>query len=156
MFLLVQTTPPLVIKNIPKGVEKRLNCLSSDKQCFDKSKNIYQDSIAKAGHVYEFKYEQSDNVSDLNRLQTILDKPNYTNINHHNRKQRKRNIIWFNPPYSDYVQTNVGKRFLEAIDECFGHNPELKKLSNRHNTKISYKCGPNLKQNINSYNKKNL
>ena len=63
-------------------------------------------------------------------------------------------MIWLNPPYSKYIQTNVGKRFLDASDTCFGQNREMKKLFNRHNTKISYRCGPNLKNSINSHNKK--
>ena len=66
--------PPQVIRNIPKGVEKRLNCLSSDKKCFDSTKNVYQDSIRKAGHMYELKYDQSDihlhqNVNIVNNIQ---------------------------------------------------------------------------------------
>ena len=34
-------------------------------------------------------------------------------------KNRKRNIIWFNPPYSANVVTKVGKHFLSLLDNIF-------------------------------------
>ena len=79
---------------------------------------------------------------------------NQDNQPQYKSKRKKRNIIWFNPPYSKFIKTNVGKKFLEALDTCFGQNKELHKLFNRHNTKVSYKCGPNIKNTINSHNRK--
>jgi hypothetical protein len=32
---------------------------------------------------------------------------------------RKRNITWYNPPFSKNVATNIGQTFLEIIDEEF-------------------------------------
>ena len=34
-------------------------------------------------------------------------------------KYRKRNIIWFNPPYSMNVQTNIGREFLNLVGKHF-------------------------------------
>ena len=34
-------------------------------------------------------------------------------------RNRKRQIIWFNPPYSVNVKTNVGKLFIRLTDKHF-------------------------------------
>ena len=40
------------------------------------------------------------------------EKLNYTEENNEiKQKSRKRNILWFNPPYSISVKTNIGKLF---------------------------------------------
>ena len=53
---------------------------------------------------------------------------NYTQITENHRKRnRSRNIIWFNPPHSQNVITNVAKRFLNLLDHYF---PKSNKLLN--------------------------
>ena len=153
--------PPKVVQNIPLGIEKRLNFISSDKQSFDGAKATYQNSLIKAGHCHVLNFQEQAieencmlNQSDImsssgNEVLFNSDAFQQTLIN----KRRKRNIIWFNPPYSEYIGTNVGKLFLKAVDQCFSHDRELYKLFNRHNMKISYKCGPNLRKFINSHNR---
>ena len=41
----------------------------------------------------------------------------------HEKKKRKRNIIWYNPPYSANVKTNIGKTFFKLLKKHFsrGH-----------------------------------
>ena len=39
--------PPLTLKAIPKGINKRLSTLSSDENIFNEAKNIYQTKIEK-------------------------------------------------------------------------------------------------------------
>ena len=41
------------------------------------------------------------------------------------KKVRQRKIIWFNPPYSVNVETNIGKTFLKLIDKHFPKTQEL-------------------------------
>ena len=65
-------------------------------------------------------------------------------------------IIWFNPPFSKNVQTNIGREFLNLIEKCFPPNHKLRKLFNRNNLKLSYSCTPNIKQIIDGHNKKIL
>ena len=55
-----------------------------------------------------------------------------------NKKNRQRGIIWFNPPFSLNVKTNVGKMFLQIIKECFPPTHKLYKICNRNTLKISY------------------
>ena len=71
-----------------------------------------------------------------------------------NRQNRQRNIIWFNPPFSQTVSTNAAKRFLNLLDKHFPPNNILHKIFNRNTVNVSYSCTPNIKSMINSHNRK--
>ena len=71
-------------------------------------------------------------------------------------RNRKRNVSWFNPPYSVSVKTNIGQEFLRIMDECFPKNHILSKIINRNTCKISYSCMPNMERRIKSENSKKL
>jgi hypothetical protein len=71
-------------------------------------------------------------------------------------KNRKRNIIWYNPPFSVNVKTNVAKKFLSLVKKHFGINHRYHKIFNKNNIKVSYSCMPNMAKIINSHNKKIL
>ena len=81
-------------------------------------------------------------------------KPNIDTVT--NKKQRKRNIIWFNPPYSKNVKTNIRKIFLNLIKKHFPPHHKFHKLFNKNTVKISYCCTRNIKSIINSHNAKIL
>jgi len=70
-----------------------------------------------------------------------------------NKRKRQRNIIWFNPPFSKNVQTNIGREFLNLIKKCFPPNHKLRKLFNINNLKLSYSCSPSIIQIIDGHNK---
>ena len=77
-----------------------------------------------------------------------------TNTHKANKKRnRKRQITWFNPPYSNNVTTRIGEKFLAIIDTCFPQTHRLHKLLNRNTIKLSYSCMPKMKQIIASHNK---
>ena len=71
-------------------------------------------------------------------------------------KNRKRNILWYNPPYNCTVTTNVAKEFLKLIDECFPPYHPLHKVFNRKNVKVGYSTTPNIAQIISAKNSKAL
>ena len=71
-------------------------------------------------------------------------------------RNRKRNIIWYNPPFSKNVSTNIGQTFLNIIDDEFPAGHPLHKIFNRNTVKISYSCMPNIKQIIDGHNKTKL
>ena len=62
-------------------------------------------------------------------------------------------IIWYNPPFSKNVSTNIGRTFLKLLDTELTKEHVLHKIFNRNTVKISYSCMPNLKQNIDDHNK---
>ena len=95
--------PKSVIKNTAIAVEKRLSILSSNEEIFNQAAPPYQAAIDNAGYKYKLKYT----------------KQNTTKRHKPNRRQQ----TWFNPPWSDNVDTNIGALFLKSIDDCFppGH-----------------------------------
>ena len=125
-----------MIKNIPESINKLLNELSSSKDIFDQAKPEYEKALKDSG--YNVTLEYSDNKSN-NRKQ----KP----------RQRHRNCLWFNPPFSQNVETDIGRKFLKLLDSKFENNP-LKKIFNRNWIKMSYETSQNLASIIAAHNSK--
>jgi len=89
----------------------------------------------------------SSNKETFDRAAPYIDKAN-------NRKRsRKRQIIWFNPPFSMNVKTNVAKRFLTIVDRCFPRNHKFRKIFNKNTLKVSYSCLPNMASIVCAYKK---
>ena len=125
---------PSIIKQLPLSVERRLSKLSSNEKIFNDSIPVYQEAGIKAGYNQKLTYQKYDLKKD-------------------NSQQRKRQIIWFNLPYSKNVTTKVRKIFL---DKHLPPHHKLHKLFNRSHVKISYSCLPNIKSTINVHNSKIL
>ena len=70
------------------------------------------------------------------------------------KPNRSWNIIWFNPPYSQNVITNVAKRFLNLLHYHFPKSNEMHTIFNRNTVKVSYSCTVNISSIISSQNKK--
>ena len=97
--------PNCIKKNIPEAINKRLSALSSNEDMFKSVAPIYQEALKNAGYRYELKFNP---VNSYNQT---------TKANNH-----KRNILWFNPPFSQGVRTNVGAKFLKLIRKHFPVN----------------------------------
>ena len=61
-----------------------------------------------------------------------------------NSRNRSRNIIWFNPLFSQNVKTNIGKLFLKLVKKHFPKHHRLHKLFNPNTVKLSYSCMSNM------------
>ena len=72
------------------------------------------------------------------------------------RRNRNRKVIWFNPPYSLNVKTNIGKVFLKLVRKHFPRSHKLSKIFNLNTIKISYSSMPNVKNLIKQHNSKIL
>ena len=72
------------------------------------------------------------------------------------KRCRKRKITYFNPPYSQNIQSNIGEQFFKALDKCFPQNHVLRKVINRNTVKLSYRCMPNIQRKISTHNAKVL
>ena len=70
------------------------------------------------------------------------------------RRNRQRNIIWYNPPFSKSVKTNIGRTFLKLISRHFPRHHKYHSLFNKNNVKVSYSCMDNMQSIINKHNKK--
>ena len=93
---------------------------------------MYEEALKKSGY--------SHNLTYIPKLHQV------------SNKNCSRNIIWFNPPFSKNVNTNVGKQFLNLIDYHFLFHHNFHKIFNRNSVKVSYSCMPNMKDIINSHN----
>ena len=108
--------PPNIIKQIPKTIEKRLSINSSNEKIFKEATPVYEEALKKSGYDKKLSYTpQKQNK---------------------NNKNRKRNIIWFNPPFSNNVSTKVGKHFLTLLDVHFPPHHKFNKNFNRNSVKI--------------------
>lgn len=128
--------PPIVIKNIPKGVNRRLTAISSSCAVFNEAIPPYKEALIKSKHSHELEFNE---------------RPDHTN-----HRKRRRNITWFNPPFSKNVATDIGRKFLQTIKREFHRDHALHRIFNKNTTKISYSCMNNIKGIIQGHNNKIL
>ena len=99
-------------------------------------------------------------INIKNKDNTNNDNNKNTNSNDNNNpltsKQRKINLIWFNPPFSKNVATKIGRYSLNLIVKHFPRDGKFHKIFNRNNIKVSCSCTKNIKSAINSHNRKIL
>ena len=110
----------------------RLLQLSCDSKEFSNAVPEYEEAMHRSGHTGKLEY--ADNLVSK-------------------KKKRKRNITWFNPPFSEHVKTNIGKEFLRLLAKHFPPHHRLHKICNRFNIKLSYSCMPNMAAIISRHNK---
>ena len=67
-----------------------------------------------------------------------------------NQKNQKREIetIWFNPPFSKSVSTNVATTFLQLVMKHFPTSHKLHKIFNFNTGKVSRSCINNMSKII--------
>ena len=123
--------PPTIKKQLPTMIQQRLSDLSTDECEFNKAKNDYQEALKSSGFNETLKFNQPSNK----------------------KRSRKRNIIWFNPPYNSAVKSNIGKKFLSLVEKHFPKRHRFSKIFNRNSIKLSYSCTANIKSVISSHNK---
>ena len=131
--------PKAIKRELPKMIEKRISNLISSEQMFKNEVGPYQDAINNAGYKAKLEYTKTNNA------QNEISK----------KSKRTRKVVWFNPPFSDTVSTNVAEKFLKLIDKHFKHT-NLHRLFNRSSVKVSYSCLPNIQTIINGHNKRIL
>ena len=112
--------PPPIIKQVLFSIDSRLSSLSSSEKIFDESKPIYREAIKRFGYDYKLKFQKNTSTNS--------------------KQQRKRNIIWFNSPYSMNVSTNQGRYFLNLVYKHLPPHHKFSKIFNKNNIKISYGC----------------
>ena len=76
--------PLCIIKQLPLSVETRLSKLSWNEKIFNDSIPIYHETLIKPGYSHKLTFQKHEQKKN-------------------NSQQRKRRIIWFNPPCSKNV-----------------------------------------------------
>ena len=82
--------PPYIIKALPNSISQQISNISSDKATFNNAAPSSNDALSASGYKENLPYQQDLAFS---------------------KKVRQRKIIWFNPPYSMNVETNIRKTF---------------------------------------------
>ena len=124
--------PPHVAKQLPIAVNKRLNDISCNEEVFEQSKGDYEKALRESNINYKLKYTPRPPNHEVQKT-----KP---------KRQRKRNTIWFTPPFSAALKNDIGKEFLKLIDKNFPVSNPLSKIINRRTIKLSYSCTENIKK----------
>ena len=101
-----------------------------------KTKPAYSDALKESEFQAKLIYTSAQSNNDKN-----------------DDKQRKREIIWYNPPYSANIKTNIGKNFLNLIKKHFLKTNKLHKILNKNTVKINYSCKSNISSVISGHNK---
>ena len=130
--------PPSIIKHLPATICTRISSLTCDADEFNKASRVYNDALKTSGYRECLQYARNNNQTS------------------HRRRNRPRNIIWFNPPYSENVQTNIASSFHRLIDKHVPKSHVLHKIFNKSNVKVSYSCTGNMSTIIKSHNAKIL
>ena len=64
-----------------------------------------------------------------------------------------QNIIWFNPPFTENVATNIGKEFNLLLPKDFSPHNRYHEIFTKQKVKLGYSCMPNMGNIIALHNK---
>ena len=132
-------------------IEQRLSTLSSTEEIFDTHKAPYEKALKDSGYIYKPIRDEKDPKKIKKAVNLKYKKPEKSK-----RKRKPRKIIYFNPPFSKLVKTNVIKLFLEMIDKHFPKGHKLHKCFNRNTVKATYCTLSNMMDKIGNHNGKVL
>ena len=112
---------------------------SANEEIFMEAIPPYQAELERCGFAHKLEY-----------------RPGNTQETEKKKRTRTRKITWFNPPYSMDVETNVGKQFLDLLDQHFPPGHILHSVLNRSTVKVSYRCLPGMGAQVAKQNTKNI
>ena len=127
--------PPSIIKQLPAAITRRIASLSCNEEEFVKAVPVYREALRRSGYKADMPYSRPNQSS---------------------KRQRKRNVVWFNPPYNQSVTTNIACQFLKLVTKHFPQHHRYHKLFNRSTVKCSYSCMKSMASIIKSSNAKKL
>ena len=90
--------PPQIITQLPNSISERLLKNSFNQEIFNTAKVEFEDALKKSGYNVDLKY---------------------TNSKSEKAKTQKQSVIWFSPPFSKSVSTNIAKTFLQLVTKHF-------------------------------------
>ena len=107
--------PPIITKNIPARINKRLSS-----RPFHRTKHRSTKPL-----LHTKKYSTRTDATTLSQTK---------------KRTTKRHSLMYNPPFSKNVKPNIAHRFLTLDNKHFPKDHKLRKILNRNTVKISYSC----------------
>ena len=98
--------PPSIKKQIPSMINDCLTQLSLSEDEFDRAAPMYNKALHESGCEIYLKYRK-----EAKAAKTI--------------SNSRRNIVWFNRPYSENIETNIDHEFLNLISKHFPKHHRL-------------------------------
>ena len=114
-------------------LKKDFPAYHQQKKIFENWKYIYKLPLL------QFGYKENLNCTEKN--------------NKIDQKTQKCIILWFNPPYSKSVKTNIDNLYLCLISKPFPPTHKYRKIFNGNTIKINYTCMSNIKSKISNIKK---
>ena len=124
--------PKKILESIPKLINDRLSKRASSKKEFDENKEEYERALKEAGYSPDLQFHQVERTRK--------------------RKNRKRKVTWFNPPFCISVRTNIAREFINLVERHFTDRHPLKPIFNKNNMRVSYCCMQNIGAVIKRHN----
>ena len=93
---------PNIVWQMPLSVSARISNISSNQSIFNGSIPMHKETLTISGFNDDIFYN-----------------PVLESNNSERKNPTKRKVIWFDPPYSMNVQTNIGKRFFKLVKSIF-------------------------------------
>ena len=91
--------PPNITKNLRASISRRISDISHDAEIFLNAAPFYEDALKESGYTKRMVYRDKQPTNK--------------------KRSRRRNIIWFNPPFSKNVATSIGATLLKLISKHF-------------------------------------
>ena len=107
--------PPSVLKQVPDSIARRLSDISSSEEVFKQAAPAYQTALRNSGFDKNLSYSEHDRSQQKSQ------------------RNRRRKVLWYNPPFSVNVKTNVGKKFLDLLRLHFHPNHRLHSIFDTKN-----------------------
>lgn len=124
--------PPHIKKGLTHMIGRRISDLSSSEEIFKLAAPLYNQALKNSGFNEDISYSERNETRN---------------------RGRKRTIIYFNPPWSDQIETKIGQNFLKLMDKHFPKSKEIGRYFNRQKVKVSYSNLPNVARQLKGINK---
>ena len=88
---LISSHSPTILNNLHKSISRRLSEISNYKETFEQATDIYNSALEASGYNEGLEYINQEVRDGRAR----------------NKRKRERQIIWYKPPFSKSVTTNI-------------------------------------------------
>ena len=127
--------------NHPRNITKNLlhSISNQRKSLFNGTKDLYNNTLKTNGYKQNIKFQHNVFLEAQKR-----------------KSNRVYKVIWFNPPYSCSVATDIDQKLFLLLNKHFPKAHKFYKVFSRNSIKVSYSSMPNISSITKSHNKKVL